>query len=144
MNRFPQALYIAGGAETIEGRQFTSKLVHDADQLEAARADGWHSSTDEAAAAEDEQDAAKADAQRQAAEAAVAASASLVTAEGGAAPAKLAEPGANEGTNGDDNAPPTRAELEQKATELGVKFSPQLGDAKLAERIAAKLAEPGT
>lgn len=39
----------------------------------------------------------------------------------------------------DDNAPPTRAELEQKARELGVEFSPRLGDAKLAERIAEKL-----
>lgn len=39
----------------------------------------------------------------------------------------------------DDNAPPTRAELEQKATELGIEFSPRIGDAKLAERIAEKL-----
>lgn len=40
----------------------------------------------------------------------------------------------------DDNAPPTRAELEQKATELGVEFSPRIGDAKLAERIELALA----
>ena len=40
----------------------------------------------------------------------------------------------------DDNAPPTRAELEQKAVELGIEFSPRIGDAKLAERIAEKLA----
>lgn len=40
----------------------------------------------------------------------------------------------------DDNAPPTRAELEQKAAELGIEFSPRIGDAKLAERIAEKLA----
>jgi hypothetical protein len=39
-----------------------------------------------------------------------------------------------------DNAAPTRAELEQKANELGVEFSPRLGDAKLAERIEAALA----
>lgn len=39
-----------------------------------------------------------------------------------------------------DDAPPTRAELEQKARELGIEFSPRLGDAKLAERIAEKLA----
>lgn len=39
----------------------------------------------------------------------------------------------------DDNAPPTRAELEQKAHELGIEFSPRIGDAKLAERIAEKL-----
>lgn len=38
------------------------------------------------------------------------------------------------------DAPPTRAELEQKATELGIEFSPRIGDAKLAERIEAALA----
>jgi len=38
-----------------------------------------------------------------------------------------------------DDAPPTRAELESKATELGIEFSPRIGDAKLAERIAEKL-----
>lgn len=40
----------------------------------------------------------------------------------------------------DDNAPPTREELEQKATELGIEFSPRIGDAKLAERIELALA----
>lgn len=39
-----------------------------------------------------------------------------------------------------DDAPPTRAELEAKATELGLDFSPRIGDVKLAERIAAALA----
>lgn len=41
----------------------------------------------------------------------------------------------------DDNAPPTRAELEAKAVELGIEFSPRIGDAKLAERIEAELAK---
>lgn len=40
-----------------------------------------------------------------------------------------------------DDAPPTRAELEQKAHELGVEFAPNIGDKKLLERIEAKLAE---
>lgn len=35
----------------------------------------------------------------------------------------------------------TRAELEQKATELGIEFNPRLGDKKLAALIDAKLAE---
>jgi hypothetical protein len=39
----------------------------------------------------------------------------------------------------DDDAPATRAELEQKATKLGIEFSPRIGDAKLAERIEAAL-----
>ena len=39
-----------------------------------------------------------------------------------------------------DNAPPTRAELEAKATELGLKFDGRTGDKTLAERIEAALA----
>lgn len=39
-----------------------------------------------------------------------------------------------------DDAAPTRAELEAKATELGIEFSPRIGDAKLGERIDAALA----
>lgn len=113
MNRFPQAVFIGGGQETIEGRQFTSKLVNDADELEAAQAAGWHETTTEAAEAEDA--------------------------------AKLAEQGKKDPVANNDehdsDTPPTRAELEQKATELGVEFSSKLGDKKLAERIAAKLAE---
>ncbi|MBQ5963148.1 hypothetical protein [Massilia sp. ZL223] len=40
-----------------------------------------------------------------------------------------------------DGAPATRAELEAKATELGIEFSPNIGDKKLGERIAAALAK---
>lgn len=39
-----------------------------------------------------------------------------------------------------DSAPPTRAELEQKARELGIDFAPSIGDKKLAERIDVALA----
>ncbi len=38
-----------------------------------------------------------------------------------------------------DNAPPTREELELKATELGIKFDGRTGDAKLAKLIAEKV-----
>lgn len=41
----------------------------------------------------------------------------------------------------DENRAPTRAELEQKATELGIAFKAQTSDKKLAESISAKLAE---
>ena len=40
----------------------------------------------------------------------------------------------------DDDAPPTRAELEAKARELGIKFDGRTGDKKLAALIADKLA----
>lgn len=36
----------------------------------------------------------------------------------------------------DDNAPPTREELETKATELGIKFDGRTSDAKLGSLIA--------
>lgn len=42
----------------------------------------------------------------------------------------------------DDAAPPTRAELEQKAAELGLKFDGRTGDKRLAALIAEKLAAP--
>lgn len=38
-------------------------------------------------------------------------------------------------TAADDNTPPTREELEQKATELGIKFDGRTTDRKLLERI---------
>ncbi len=38
-----------------------------------------------------------------------------------------------------DNAPPTRAELEAKAVELGIKVDGRMGDKKLGELIAEKL-----
>lgn len=41
----------------------------------------------------------------------------------------------------DEPAAPTRAELEQKAKELGISFKPQTSDKKLAADIEAKLAE---
>lgn len=37
------------------------------------------------------------------------------------------------------DAPPTRAELEQKAAELGIKFDGRTGDKRLAALIAEKL-----
>lgn len=38
-----------------------------------------------------------------------------------------------------DDAPPTRAELEAKAADLGLKFDGRWGDKKLADAIAAAL-----
>lgn len=54
-------------------------------------------------------------------------------------PAKLAEPVVK---TADETAPPTREELKQKAADLGIKHAHNVTDAKLAELIAAKLAEP--
>lgn len=51
--------------------------------------------------------------------------------------AKLAEPV----KPADDDAPPSRAELEAKATDLGITFTGKTSDKKLSDAIAAKLAE---
>lgn len=109
MNRFPQALFRAGGAEVIEGKPFTSKMVQDEEQLEAARAEGFRDTTDEALSDAD---------------------------------AKLAEAKKDSDADGsDDNRPPSRAELEVKAKELGIEFKAQTSNKKLAELVDAKLAE---
>lgn len=44
-------------------------------------------------------------------------------------------------STGEANQPPSRAELEQKATELGIAFDGRTKDAKLAAAIEAKLKE---
>ena len=102
MNDFPRMIYRAGGTEEIHGGHFTTLIVDDQGALDAALADGWSLTTDEARAPK---------------------------AESAPGPA--------------DDAPPTRAELEAKAAELGIEFSPRIGDVKLGERIAAALAEQG-
>lgn len=122
-NDLPRMLYKAGGPEHIHGAFFTTLVVGTEDEQTAALADGWYMTTPDALEAEA---AARAQAAQAQAEAAAAAEAA----------AKLAE-------QAKDNAPPTRPELEAKATELGIAFKPQTSDKKLAEAIAAKLAEQG-
>ena len=110
MHKFPQAIFQAGGQEPIEGRMFTTRMVHDAAQLEQALSDGWHESAPAAAEAFDAAEAAK-----------------------------LAEQGAK--ADVEETAPPTRAELEQKAADLGISVDKRWGDKRLADLIALKLDE---
>ena len=56
------------------------------------------------------------------------------------ADAKAASEATKEPVAPADDAPPTRAEMEAKAAELGLKFDGRTGDKKLADMIAAKLA----
>lgn len=51
MSQFPQALYKFGGVEKLEDGDYTSKLAHDAADLESSLADGWHETTAAAKAA---------------------------------------------------------------------------------------------
>lgn len=107
MDQFPQMLYRAGGAEQIHGGSFATLVVDDAEQLEAALADGWAETTPQA----------------------------LELAAKAAAPTP-AEPVP------DDASEPTRAEIEQKATELGIKFDGRTSDKKLLALIEAAT-QPG-
>lgn len=95
-------LYRSPGPHEIHGGHFDYTIV-DADEegaIEAAKAEGWFETTDEAKAAANE-----AKAQREA----------------------------------ELNAPPTRAELETKAKELGVQFGKKTTDEELGKLIQAKL-----
>lgn len=68
----------------------------------------------------------------------------LTTCEAKAAAEKPATTGAAPGAGTtDDNTPPTRDELKQKATELGLTFAGNISNAKLAEMIDAALADGG-
>ena len=115
MQRFPQALFRAGGAEVIEGRTFTSQLVHDEAALDAALADGWYETADEADALRPDLEAAK----------------------------QAEHVPTDESTSSEEAKQPTRAELEAEAKALGVTFRSNTSDATLTERIAAKRAEQG-
>jgi hypothetical protein len=112
-------VYKAPGVHAIHGGHFDHQVVDD-EKLDKALADGWHLTTTEAKAAHDEKLKADADAAEEAADAKRLADAkALVDAHG---------------TKG-----PTRAELEQKADELGLVYNKLLGDKKLAALIDEKL-----
>lgn len=61
----------------------------------------------------------------------------LLREQAAAQPAEAAQPE----TVPDDNAAPTRSELEAKAKQLGIKFDGRTSDKKLGQLIEAKLAE---
>jgi hypothetical protein len=123
MDRFPKMLYrfpaTSGDPVQLQDGIYNTLIVDDEVAHDNALEAGWHETPPDARQAH-------ADALEQA-----------------QVDAKLAEAGRKAADTSDDGVPATRAELEQKATELGIEFSPKIGDAKLAERIAAKLAEAG-
>jgi hypothetical protein len=120
MDRFPKMLYrfpaTSGDPVHLQDGAYNTLIVDDEAAHDEALAAGWHETSPQARQAH-------ADAQE--------------------ADAALAAAGAKAADTSDDGAPATRAELEQKATELGIEFSPRIGDAKLAERIGAALAAAG-
>lgn len=50
-NEFPRMVYQASGTEEIHGGKFSTNIVNNQDELDAALADGWHLTTPEAKAA---------------------------------------------------------------------------------------------
>jgi len=104
-------LYKCPGPHEIHGGQFDYTIVED-DQIESALADGWKLTTPEAKQAHADSVAAAQAEREKAAEQAEAVS---------------------------DDAGPTRAELEQKAAELGIKFDGRTSDKKLRDLISATL-----
>ncbi len=156
-NEFPRMVYKTGGTEEIHGGRFATLIVHDTDELAAALAGGWQLTTAEAAEAPERERRARLEAADRAEEERARALQAQAEADAQAAreaaARELAEQAERDRTAAEeraaaaaqqeqaDNAPPTRAELEAKAAELGIEFSPRIGDAKLAERIAAALAQ---
>lgn len=110
-NLFPVMLYKEGGPHDIHGGKFDTLIAHDEAEKDAAQAAGWHLTTDAARAVNSGDFTAVGN----------------VTAFADEAPPTP------------DDAPPTRAELEIKAKELGIDFDGRTKDKKLAEKIAAKL-----
>lgn len=110
-------LYKFPGPHPIHGGHFDYKIVPD-DQIAQAEADGWNLTTP--GAKQDFEDA----------QAAALAAAELKAEE--EAKAALS----------DATKPPTRDELEQMATKLGLPFSSRVSDKKLAAMVAAAAQTP--
>lgn len=110
MDLFPMMLFKSGGKEEMHGGMYTTMTVQDAVELDTALADGWAETTPDALA--------------------IAADANI----------KAMNAEAKQPEQVDEDSSPTRAELEQKAAELGLKVDARWGDKRLGEEIAAKLA----
>src|SRR5690606_26730527 len=95
MSQYPKAMYKAGGVELVDGEYFTTAIAADEAQENAMRRDGWHLSAP---------DALKGSAATAPAEDPAPDDAAPASAHAEAAPAD------------------TRADLESKARELGLKF----------------------
>lgn len=108
----PTMVYKASGPHQRLGGTFDYKGVNTQEEFDAAIAAGWHATLDEAIAPK-------------------VAQANQMETTGSQIRAEIPEP--------EPDVPPTRAELEQKATELGIKFDGRTGDKKLGELIAAAL-----
>lgn len=119
---FPKMLYKAPGPHEIHGGKFDYKIVNDEAEHEQALADGWSETTGDAKDAYLAKLEDAAEEQRKAAE-----QKSLEEAQ------RLVDAA--------DQAPATKAQLQQRAAELGIQFAPQWGVKRLQDAIAEKEAQ---
>jgi hypothetical protein len=112
MTEFPALVYKDGGRYQRPHGTYDFTGVNNAEELAQKLSEGWYSSLDEAIS-----------------------------------PAKPVEKSSPEPQKPvsepvlDDNAPPTRQELEAKATELGIKFDGRYSDKRIAQLIEEALAK---
>lgn len=111
MDRFPQMLYRMPGPVVLENGSFDTLVVDCDEALEVALGAGWHETSPAAKEAHEK--------------------ASTPAPAPSEPPAPPEDPVSNE--------PMTRAELEQAATELDLKFDGRTSDKKLAAMVAEKL-----
>lgn len=109
---FPTLVYRDKGPHQRPGGTFNCMGASDGDHLQELFTQGWFLSLREAIASKHDADVAPEEPK------------SIATEE-----------------QHDDNAPPTRDELEAKANELGIKFDGRTSDAGLAKRIEDALSE---
>lgn len=143
-NSFPRMLYKAPGPEAIHGGQFATCIVEHDEDMSAALADGWRTTTPEAKALADE---AKLD-QAIAPDAAPAADPVVEVAMPAPAPdpapevpadpaAPAAETGAEVELSDEDITKAEREQLKTRAMQLNLIYPRNATNAKLAELVAA-------
>lgn len=117
MDRFPQMLYCLPARDSsiavLTDGAYGTKIVADEAEFDTALADGWFETSPAAKQAFEDAKAAALDAAEKSAEEAAKAALS------------------------DSTKPPTRDELEQMATKLGLPFSSRVSDKKLSAMVAA-------
>ncbi len=109
---YPALVYKDKGPHQRAGGTYDHKLVETDQEFDAALADGWFPTLPEAIEGK------------------------LVAQEGTLGLTNTDDQGQDQAK---DNEPPTRAELEAKAVELGIKFGAKTTDKQLGNLIAAKL-----
>lgn len=131
MSEFPVLVYRSPGSLRGHlGASYTYRQVADAEELAAALSSGWFHTTEEAIAAAGQEAYTYGLTKKQLAR--VLKDKPWLR----AAPPEVEAPVAAPVEVPDDDAPPTRAELEEQATLLGIKFDGRTTDKRLADRIA--------